>query len=241
MTILDGVCNDFTDLDRLAVEVRAGAGTRLRRQVADPSRRRSRPCNAAFSPDAWTRSRKPRRSIAAFAEPDNAGKGALRIEGKMVERLHLAEAEAHPRAGAAQSRLGARVVSFACRRPGAGLLSSGHANHVPIRWRLIGNTPARPPQGAERGERVRHLRQVRIHQSRRLGEGSCGAVRSSRMPRRSGLLDARRHDRRGDRGQYRDRDGAGRQCQGLQDDHRHARDAEPRENGHAACARRASW
>ena len=53
-----------------------------------------------------------------------------------------------------------------------------------------------------------------------------------------GLLAARRDDRRGHRGQYRDRARAGRQCQGLQDDHRHARDAEPREDGHAARAGR---
>ena len=50
------------------------------------------PCNAAFTPDAaaiaWART-----IVAAFAEPDNAAKGAIRVEGKMVERLHLAQAE----------------------------------------------------------------------------------------------------------------------------------------------------
>jgi citrate lyase subunit beta/citryl-CoA lyase len=34
------------------------------------------------------------RSItAAFALPENAGKGAIQIDGRMVERLHLREAE----------------------------------------------------------------------------------------------------------------------------------------------------
>jgi citrate lyase subunit beta/citryl-CoA lyase len=32
--------------------------------------------------------------VAVFAEPENAGKGAIRLGGKMVERMHLADAEA---------------------------------------------------------------------------------------------------------------------------------------------------
>jgi citrate lyase subunit beta/citryl-CoA lyase len=31
--------------------------------------------------------------IAAFNAPENSGKGALRVDGKMAERLHLAQAE----------------------------------------------------------------------------------------------------------------------------------------------------
>ena len=45
------------------------------------------PCNAVFAPSddevAFARA-----VMAAFALPENAGKGALRLEGKMVERLH---------------------------------------------------------------------------------------------------------------------------------------------------------
>ncbi|ALK10429.1 HpcH/HpaI aldolase/citrate lyase family protein [Blastochloris viridis] len=45
------------------------------------------PCNAAFSPTAeevaWSRT-----VIAAFDAPEAQGKGALQVEGKMVERLH---------------------------------------------------------------------------------------------------------------------------------------------------------
>jgi citrate lyase subunit beta/citryl-CoA lyase len=48
-------------------------------------------CNAVFSPDAeavaWAE-----RIIAAFDTPENANKGAIRVDGKMVERLHLAQA-----------------------------------------------------------------------------------------------------------------------------------------------------
>jgi citrate lyase subunit beta/citryl-CoA lyase len=31
--------------------------------------------------------------LAAFAQPENGGKGAISLDGRMVERLHLAQAE----------------------------------------------------------------------------------------------------------------------------------------------------
>ena len=47
--------------------------------------------NAAFSPSAeevaWSRV-----VVAAFDSPENAAKGVLKVEGRMVERLHLAQA-----------------------------------------------------------------------------------------------------------------------------------------------------
>ena len=50
------------------------------------------PCNAVFSPSedevAWSR-----QIIAAFRQPDNARKGVITVEGRMVERLHLVMAE----------------------------------------------------------------------------------------------------------------------------------------------------
>ena len=50
------------------------------------------PCNTVFSPGAeeveWSR-----RIIDAFALPENAAKGVITIDGRMVERLHLAMAE----------------------------------------------------------------------------------------------------------------------------------------------------
>ncbi|HEY5410033.1 MAG TPA: CoA ester lyase [Caulobacteraceae bacterium] len=50
------------------------------------------PANAAFSPSAdelaWARE-----VVAAFAAPEAAGKGAIRLDGRMIERLHLNEAE----------------------------------------------------------------------------------------------------------------------------------------------------
>jgi citrate lyase subunit beta/citryl-CoA lyase len=50
------------------------------------------PCNAAFSPNEADVAQ-ARAVVAAFALPENGGKGAVRIGGAMVERLHLAEAE----------------------------------------------------------------------------------------------------------------------------------------------------
>ena len=48
--------------------------------------------NRAYAPDeaevAYARA-----VIAAFAEPENAGKGALKVQGRMAERLHLGMAE----------------------------------------------------------------------------------------------------------------------------------------------------
>jgi citrate lyase subunit beta/citryl-CoA lyase len=48
--------------------------------------------NHAFlpSPEALAEAR----AVAnAFARPENAGKGVIALDGKMVERLHLAQAE----------------------------------------------------------------------------------------------------------------------------------------------------
>ncbi len=45
--------------------------------------------------------------IAAFADPANAGKGVLKVNGKMTELLHLAQAK----------RLVAVAEAIAARRP----------------------------------------------------------------------------------------------------------------------------
>ncbi len=49
-------------------------------------------CNAAFTPDAAAVAA-ARRIVEAFAAPENAGRGAIRVEGQMVERLHLVQAQ----------------------------------------------------------------------------------------------------------------------------------------------------
>lgn len=91
LAILDGVCNEFRDLDVFRVEAEQGLlfgfdGKSLIHpdQIA--------PTNAVFSPSAgelaWAGA-----VIDAFALPENAGKGAIRVDGKMVELLHLEQAQ----------------------------------------------------------------------------------------------------------------------------------------------------
>jgi citrate lyase subunit beta/citryl-CoA lyase len=90
VAILDGVWNDIADLAGLERECAQGADFGFDgKTVIHPSHLAA--ANQAFSPDAeavaWART-----VAAAFDLPENAGKGVLRVEGRMVERLHLAQA-----------------------------------------------------------------------------------------------------------------------------------------------------
>jgi citrate lyase subunit beta/citryl-CoA lyase len=89
---LDGVCNALDDPPRFAAECAQGAMLGFDgKTLIHPSQIEA--ANAGFGPSeeelAWAR-----KVVAAFAEPENADKGAIRLDGQMVERLHLAEAEA---------------------------------------------------------------------------------------------------------------------------------------------------
>ena len=89
---LDGVCNALDDPPRFAAECAQGATLGFDgKTLIHPSQIDA--ANAGFGPSeeelAWARN-----VVAAFAKPENADKGALRLDGQMVERLHLAEAEA---------------------------------------------------------------------------------------------------------------------------------------------------
>jgi citrate lyase subunit beta/citryl-CoA lyase len=90
IAVLDGVCNDFADPDRLRAECVQG------REFGFDGKTLIHPaqidiCNAVFSPSAeeaaWAEA-----VIAAFDAPENQGKGAVKVDGRMVERLHLDEA-----------------------------------------------------------------------------------------------------------------------------------------------------
>ncbi len=86
LSIIDGVYNDFADLDGLAAECRQGAQMGMDgKTLIHP--KQIGPCNEAFSPkrDDVALARK---IIEAFDLPENADKGAIQIGGKMVERLH---------------------------------------------------------------------------------------------------------------------------------------------------------
>jgi citrate lyase subunit beta/citryl-CoA lyase len=90
IAILDGVCNEFRDLDAFKAEARQGMMFGFDgKSLIHPAQ--IDPCNVVFSPSeaelAWAHS-----VSAAFAAPENAGKGAIKVDGKMVELLHLAQA-----------------------------------------------------------------------------------------------------------------------------------------------------
>lgn len=88
---LDGVCNDFSDLDRFTAEAAQGRAMGFDgKTLIHPAQ--VDPCNTVFSPTP-DEVNQARSISAAFALPENVGKGAIRLEGRMVERLHLVEAE----------------------------------------------------------------------------------------------------------------------------------------------------
>jgi citrate lyase subunit beta/citryl-CoA lyase len=90
LAVIDGVYNDIGDAEGLARQCAQGADFGFDgKSLIHPSQIEA--ANAAFSPAAdevaWART-----VVAAFELPENAAKGALKVEGRMVERLHLAEA-----------------------------------------------------------------------------------------------------------------------------------------------------
>lgn len=91
ITALDGVCNEFTDLDLFAAECSHGAALGFDgKTLIHPNQ--LEPCNRIFSPsDAEIEA--AQLVVAAFRLPENEGKGAIKVGGQMVERLHLAQAE----------------------------------------------------------------------------------------------------------------------------------------------------
>lgn len=88
---LDGVSNLLADGPELAAECAQGAAFGFDgKTLIHPAQ--IAPAHRAFMPSAdrieWAQA-----VIAAFADPVNDDKGAIRIGSEMVERLHLAEAE----------------------------------------------------------------------------------------------------------------------------------------------------
>lgn len=91
LTVLDGVFNDIDDESGFVAQCRQGADLGFDgKTLIHP--RQIDAANLSFSPDpvdlAWART-----VVTAFQNPEAHGKGVLRVEGRMVERLHLAEAE----------------------------------------------------------------------------------------------------------------------------------------------------
>lgn len=88
---IDGVFNRFTDAEGFAAECAQG---RLYgfdgKSLIHPSQIDG--ANAAFSPSE-DEVAKALAIVAAFSTSEAAGKGVIRVDGQMVERLHLAAAE----------------------------------------------------------------------------------------------------------------------------------------------------
>jgi len=88
--ILDGVYNDVRDLDGFAAECRQGREFGFDgKTLIHPDQ--IAPANAIFAPTADEVAR-AHRIITAYGEALAAGKGAARIEGRLVEALHVEEA-----------------------------------------------------------------------------------------------------------------------------------------------------
>jgi citrate lyase subunit beta/citryl-CoA lyase len=86
LDILDGVYNELGNADGFVAECAQARDLGFDgKTLIHPQQ--IGPCNAAFSPgeDEVTWARK---IIAAFDQPENASKGVLQIDGRMVERLH---------------------------------------------------------------------------------------------------------------------------------------------------------
>ena len=91
LVALDGVFNDISDTEGLAGECEQGRTLGFDgKTLIHPSQ--LEPCNRIYSPDPEDVAQ-ARDVIDAFAKPENAGKGVIKVNGKMTELLHLEEAQ----------------------------------------------------------------------------------------------------------------------------------------------------
>ena len=86
MDILDGVYGDIQDQDGFRSECEQGRDMGMDgKTLIHPGQ--IGPCNEVFSPSAaevdWAG-----KILAAFNLPENSDKGAISLDGRMVERLH---------------------------------------------------------------------------------------------------------------------------------------------------------
>jgi citrate lyase subunit beta/citryl-CoA lyase len=84
--IIDGVYNDINDAGGFTRECAQGREFGFDgKTIIHPNQIEA--CNAAFAPSA-DEVAQAKTIIAAFNEPENAGKGVIVLDGRMVERLH---------------------------------------------------------------------------------------------------------------------------------------------------------
>ncbi|MDE2562192.1 MAG: CoA ester lyase [Sphingomonadales bacterium] len=90
IAVIDGVCNAIDDPGRIEGEARQARALGFDgKSLIHPAQ--IAPVNTVFAP-AEADIEEARAIIAAFEDPDNAGNGALRVNGKMAELLHLTQA-----------------------------------------------------------------------------------------------------------------------------------------------------
>src|SRR6201747_900753 len=86
LEILDGPYSDFSNADGFSQECAQGRDLGFDgKTLIHPNQ--IGPCNVAFSPAA-DEVGLAGKMIAAFERPENAARGAIRLDGQMVERLH---------------------------------------------------------------------------------------------------------------------------------------------------------
>jgi citrate lyase subunit beta/citryl-CoA lyase len=91
LTVLDGPYGDIADAQGFAEECAQSRDMGFDgKTLIHPSQIEA--CNAAFTPPAEEVAQ-ARRIVAAFAQPENAGRGAIQLDGRMVERLHAEMAQ----------------------------------------------------------------------------------------------------------------------------------------------------
>ena len=89
--ILDGVYNDVKDDEGFAAEARQGRDFGFDgKTLIHPSQ--VAPTNAAFAPSE-AEVEHARAVISAFEEAQTAGKGVVTVNGRMIENLHVRDAE----------------------------------------------------------------------------------------------------------------------------------------------------
>jgi citrate lyase subunit beta/citryl-CoA lyase len=86
IAILDGVFNDIGNAEGFIAECEQGRDLGMDgKTLIHPNQ--IAPCNETFSPSD-TEIAQARKFIAAFELPENADKGAIMLDGRMVERMH---------------------------------------------------------------------------------------------------------------------------------------------------------
>ena len=92
LTVIDGVFNNFSDLDGLAAECDQGRILGMDgKSVIHPSQ--IEVCNRIFGPTESDIER-AKNIVAIFAQPENVNANVVAIDGEMVERLHAEAAVA---------------------------------------------------------------------------------------------------------------------------------------------------